>query len=314
LLFLAVVQLIDVWRLSPLRAGAIVSAIPLATLIVAPLAARAGSTTIAPGAVLLSGGLAGMAFLPARSLVWVVVALAVAGLGFGLVMPVLTRTASGATTVCIRHAGLVAGLLVITPLLTDDLSTAGGKAELRGISTVLDAPVPAATKLRLAVDLAPMLSRPARKELPDFTQAVAHEHDPALTAMGRRLDRIVQATLTRGFRRSFLIAALFALVAAVPVAAMTRKLRAPAGALLISIALLGTELAGGARSYGARPKLLPPCANRDTPQTVVLETLDAIACRVHKSREQLVADVARAGVDGAEYAKRIEQLATLISR
>lgn len=179
---------------------------------------------------------------------------------------------------------------------------------------MLDAPVPAATKLRLAIDLAPTLSRPARKELPDFTQAVANEHDPALTAMGRRLDRVVQATVTRGFRRSFLIAALFALVAAVPAAAMARGLRAPAAALLISIALLGAELAGGARSYGARPRLLPPCANRATPQTVVLDTLDVIACRFHKSREQLVADVARAGVDGAEYAKRIEQLATVISR
>src|SRR5207248_5521838 len=127
LLFLAVVQLVDVWRLSPLQAGAVVSVIPLATLVVAPFAARGG----AAGAVLLAAGLAGMAFLPSDSLVWVVVSLAVAGFGFGLVMPRLTRATTGATAVWIRHAGLVAGLLVITPLLTSDLIAAADKAKLR---------------------------------------------------------------------------------------------------------------------------------------------------------------------------------------
>ena len=68
LLFLAVVQLIDVWRLSPLRAAAVVSAIPLATLIAAPLAGRARVSGVASGALLLACGLAGMAFLPAGRL------------------------------------------------------------------------------------------------------------------------------------------------------------------------------------------------------------------------------------------------------
>src|SRR5581483_4353943 len=157
LLFLAVVQLVDVWRLSPLRAGAVVSAIPAATLVAAPLAARAGG---AAGAVLLAGGLAGMAFLPGGSLAWVVASLAVAGLGYGIVMGPLTAAVGGATAVWIRHAGLVAGLLVVTPLLTSDLTRAANKAELRGISTALDAAAPAETKLRLAIDLAPLLARP----------------------------------------------------------------------------------------------------------------------------------------------------------
>ena len=311
LLFLAVVQLIDVWRLSPLRAAAVVSVIPLATLAVAPVAARAGLAAVAPGALLLAGGLAGMAFLPASRIAWIVAALSIAGVGFGLALPALTRTAPGATAVWIRHAGLVVGLIVITPLLTTDLSAAGRNAELRGISTVLDAPVSASAKLRLAVELAPVLARPARKELPDFTKAVAPAHDAALTATGRSLDRVVQATVTRSFRGSFLVAAAFALCAAV---LAVRRFRAPTVAALAGVVLLATELASGALTYGTRPKLLPPCAHRDTPQSVVLETLDAIACRVHKSREQLVADVARAGVDGAEYVKRIEQLATVISR
>jgi hypothetical protein len=305
-LFLAIVQLVDVWRLSPLRAGAVVSVIPLATLAAAPFAARAG----AAGGVLLGAGLAGMAFVPSGSVVWVVVALALAGLGFGLIMPGLTRATTGATAVWIRHAGLVAGLLVITPLLTSDLTSAADKAKLRGISTTLDAPASAGTKLRLAIDLAPILSRPPRKELPTFAKAVEHEHDPALTAIGRKLDRVVKATVTRGFRQSFLIAALIALLAAVPL--LTRSLRAPTAAALVGLTLVGVELASGATSYGTRPKLLAACADRPS-EGGLLKVVDFLACRLHKSREQFVADAAGAGVDAADFVKRLERVAALLS-
>ena len=256
LLFLAVVQLVDVWRLSPLEAAGVVSVIPVMTLAAAPFGARAG----AAGAVLLGAGLAGMGFLPSGSLWWIVLALAVAGLGFGLVMPRLTQATTGATAVWIRHAGLVAGLLVITPLLTGDLTAAADEAKLRGISVALDAPASVQTKVKLAVDLAPVLSRPPRKELPSFSQAVAAEHDPALTAIGRRLDDVVQATITRAFRRSFLVAAAFALLAAAVVTG--RQLRTTAAAALVGAALVGAEFAGGAAGYGTKPKLLPPCASR----------------------------------------------------
>lgn len=309
LLFLAVVQLVDVWRLSPLRAGAVVSVIPLATLLAAPLAARAA----AAGAVLLAAGLAGMALLPGRSLAWVVAALAVAGLGFGLVMPQLTRSTTGATTVWIRHAGLVAGLLVITPLLTSDLVAAADRAKLRGIAVALDGRAPAETKLRLAVDLAPVLGRTPRKELPDFTKAVAREHDAALTALGRELDHVVQATITRAFRRSFLVAALFALVAALPL--LTRRARmAVVAATVAGAALIGAELVGGARDYGTRPKLVPACVDRRTQQAPVLLALDLISCRFHENREQFVARLAEAGMSAADVLKQAERLARLISR
>jgi hypothetical protein len=261
--------------------------------------------------VLLGAGLGGMALLPSGSLGWVVVALAIAGLGFGLVMPGLTRTTTGATAVWIRHAGLVAGLLVITPLLTADLVSAGEKAELRGIATTLDAPASARTKLRLAVDLAPVLTRPARKELPNFTKAVAHEHDRALTAIGHRLDHVVKATVMRGFRRSFLLAALFALVAAVFL--VGRRVQTAAAAALVGVALVGAEFASGAASYGAKPNLLPACADRPS-ESGLLKAVDFIACRFHKSREQFVADAAGAGVDAAEFVKRIERLASLLGR
>jgi len=306
LLFLAVVQLVDVWRFSPLGAGAVVSVIPLATLAVAPLAARAGAAAIAPGAVLLAGGLAGMAFLPASSIPWFATSLAVAGAGFGLAVPGLTQAAPGPTAVAIRHAGLVAGLLVVTPLLTADLVAAGQKAELRGIATVLDAPFGAEAKLRLAIDLAPVLAEPARKELPSFSKAVAGEHDPAVTATGRKLDDVVQATVTRGFRGSFLVAAAFALAAG---ALLVRRVRAAAAAALVAAALLGAELGSGALSYGKRPRLYAPCAPRQ--ETAAVAALDFVACRFHKGREQFVADAAAAGVGAVEFLKELERLGAL---
>jgi hypothetical protein len=252
-----------------------------------------------------------MAFLPGGSLGWVVASLAVAGLGFGIVMGWLTTAVGGATAVWIRHAGLVAGLLVVTPLLTSDLTSAASKAELRGISTALDAPAPTATKLRLAIDLAPLLARPPRKELPTFAHAVAHEHDPALTRLGRELDRVVQATVTRGFRNSFLLAAALALLAAVPL--LRRRLRQAAVAAAVGAALLGAQLASGAVSYGTRPKLLPPCADRPG-ASAPLKALDFVACRLHKTREQFVVDAAAAGASAVEFVKEIERVAAIVTR
>jgi hypothetical protein len=252
-----------------------------------------------------------MAFLPSGSLAWVVASLAVAGLGFGIVMGPLTAAVGGATAVWIRHAGFVAGLLVVTPLLTSDLTRAANKAELRGISTALDAAAPAETKLRLAIDLAPLLARPPRKELPTFTRAVAHEHDAALTTLGRELDRVVQATVTRGFRNSFLLAAALALLAAVPL--LRPRLREVIAAAAVGVTLVGTQLASGAISYGARPKLLPPCAGRPG-ESAPLEALDFVACRLHRTREQFVIDAAAAGASAVDFVKKIERVAAIVTR
>jgi MFS family permease len=321
LLFLAVVLLIDVWRLSPLTAAAAVSAIPASTVAAQALAARSGSSaaTLA-GVPLLAGGLAAMGLLPARSVLWAVLALATAGAGLGLVVPELSRIALGgrsaaATTVWARHAGLVAGLLILTPLLSDDLASAADSAKLRATAAVLDSPLPAASKLELAFDLAPILAHPPRKGLPSFSDELARRPPPQ-AALGGRLDAVVAAAVTRGFRSSFLVAAALALAALVPLAlAVSGRLTlAPVVALAAVAALLGAELARGALDYGTRPRVLPPCAKRPSfpgggvdpaTQRLVLKGLDLVACRVHKSREQLVVDLASGGVDAADLAERL---------
>jgi hypothetical protein len=311
LLFLVVVQLIDVWLLSPLAAAGVVSVVPIATFLAQPLAGRVGSSA-STGVILMAGGLTGMGFLPASNVVWVVAALAIAGAGLGLLLPQLTQrvlsdagpsTAGAAHTVWIRHAGLVAGLLLLTPLLSTDLSSAAQSAKLRGISVVLDAPVSIQTKARLAVDVAPVLAQPARKQLPSFESTLRPQHDPALTRIGRKLDQVVEATITRGFRRSYLLAALLGLLALVPLAVLRRDdaprrlPRAAVIALAVATALIGAELARGAQAFGAQPRLQPPCAPTSAPsqsgadaqiQRLALEGLDQIACRFHENREQLL--------------------------
>ena len=315
LLFLAVLELIDVWRLSPLAAAGVVSVIPIATYLAQRLAARVESAATT-GAILLAAGLAGMGFLPARNVVWVIAALAIAGAGLGLLLPGLTQrvlsdagpsTAGAAHTVWIRHVGLVVGILLLTPLLTTDLSSAAQTAKLRGISAVLDAPVSIATKARLAVDVAPVIAQAPRKQLPDFENTLRPQHDPALTRIGRELDQIVEATITRGFRRSYLFAALLGLLALVPLAVLRssdvrrRSPRAAVIALAIATALIGAELARGAQAFGAQPRLQPACVSRPsapTPgadgqaQKLALEGLDFVACRLHTNREQLLLNTA----------------------
>jgi hypothetical protein len=225
-------------------------------------------------------------------------------------LPGTGSVADGARTVWARHAGLVVGLLALTPLLAGDLSAAGDRAELRGIAVVLDAPVRATEKLRLAIDLVPVLSRPPRKQLPEFERTVAHERDARLTAVGRTLDATVQATVSRAFRRSYLLAALFALLALAPLAAVRRPaaLLRPAAALAAVAALLLAELAAGASTYGERPVLVPPCGERrPPPEGPVLAGLDIASCALHTSREELVADAARRGIGAADLALQLER-------
>ncbi len=325
LLFLAVVLLVNVWRLSPLAAAAVVSAIPLATFLVQPLAARVKSRAAATaGVVALAGGLAGMALLPARNILWVLASLALAGLGLGIVIPTLSRialsgaatgTGAGAWNISARHLGLVAGLLIVTPILTADLSHEGERAKLQGTAAVLDTPLAVPTKLELAFSLVPVLGRPARKGLPNFSAEVKRRHIPEATDLGARLDSIVQAALTRGFRRSYLATGLLGLLALVPFAfalpadpsrARRRTLAAPALALVAAASLIGAETASGTFSYGSKPRLYAACAERApypghgigaAGQRVALATLDRIACHYDKSREQLVVDLAARGAN-----------------
>lgn len=91
-------------------------------------------------------------------------------------------------------------------------------------------------------------------------------------------------------------------------------------ALAAAAALLGAELGAGGLGYGSG-RLHDPCKPRTalagrgvdpTAQRFVLRGLDALACRLGRSREQLVLDLADRGVDLVALAKRLEKVGSLL--
>ncbi len=236
-LFLVVVLLVDVWKLAPLEAAAVVTAMPAATLAAKAAAGRLGAGPVAAGAVALAGGLVGMALLPASHVAWVVASLMLCGAGLGLTVPWLTNASlagsarpggSATWSVAARHAGLLIGLVALTPLLARDLKTGTDRAERAGTAVVLDAPLRLETKLPLAIDLARQIGRTPHGSLPDFRpqfrQAESGSDErPRLERLRHRLDGVIRAVVTRGFRRAFLLAALMGLVALLPLLLLRKE-------------------------------------------------------------------------------------------
>jgi hypothetical protein len=223
-LFLVVVLLVDVWGLTPLGAAGVATAVPAGTLAAAGLRARAA---LAAGLLLLAAGLAGLALVPEDAVAWPVGALALCGLGTGLTAPALTRTAlegSAAVSVCARHLGLVLALVAVAPLLAADLDAGGTRAKLVGTAHVLDAPLPAGTKIPLAIDLVRAIDRAARGKLPDFAPEFADRpQTAALGALEADLRATLRAVITRSFRNSFFLCAALALLALAPLALLRRR-------------------------------------------------------------------------------------------
>jgi predicted MFS family arabinose efflux permease len=231
-LFLVVILVIEVWGLSPAAAALLVSVLPAATLLAGPLArgAELRSSAIA-GALLIAGGLAGVALLPERSLIWLGIALALVGAGLGLAGPTLSEAALGsdsteraAWSVGARHLGLVLGLVLVAPLLSTGIDHAADRASEAGAGVILDAQIQPTAKLQLGLDIAKALEQAPRAEVPDFRPAfeAARGRDPSqqplLARVEGRLGDTVRAVVERGFRPSFWACVLLALLGCVPLA------------------------------------------------------------------------------------------------
>jgi MFS family permease len=236
-LFLVVILVIEVWGLSPASAALLVSVLPATTLAAGSLArgAQLGLAAVA-GAILVAGGLAGVAVLPERSLIWLALSLALVGTGLGIAGPLLSESAletesmeRAAWSVAARHLGLVLGLVLVAPLLANGIAGATDRASEAGAGVVLDAPVSPRAKLQLGLDIARALEAAPRASVPDFAPsfASARARDSsqvaALTATERRLGDTVRAVLERGFRPSLWVCAGLALLACVPLAWPRRR-------------------------------------------------------------------------------------------
>jgi MFS family permease len=240
-LFLLVLLLVDGWSRSPAVAALAVTAVPVAALVAGPVfrGVRAGTRSEAvAGSVLIAGGLTGLALLPGAELVWTLAPQVLIGLGLGLSVDSLTaaalrdripRALHGGWTIAARHAGVVVGLAILTPIFTADLRHAQTPAEEAIASLVLDAPLPASTKFDLAEQLGRRLSA-ERGRVPDLRPAfkavrVPTTQAPALGALERGLQDQLKRAATRAFRTAFLVAAGLALLALGPALALRDRYR-----------------------------------------------------------------------------------------
>jgi MFS family permease len=227
-LFLAVLLIVTVWDYGPLAGAGIVSALPVAALCARPLSARlSGLADVVGGSALLAGGLAALALLPASDPAYAVPALALAGVGLGLALPPLTRaslaregdlTRSSTTSVGVRHVGLVVGLIAVAPLLASELTDAEETATLNATAVILDAELPLTTKIPITLDLYREFQRAPEGEIPDLARPFEENDaagDPDVAGARDDLLESVQAVLTRAFRSSFVLSALFAVLAGV---------------------------------------------------------------------------------------------------
>ena len=219
-LFLAVVLLVEGHGFSPLAAAGMVSILPVSALAVRW---RFPSASVPAGVIILAGGLALFSVAPG-SIPVNVAALVACGAGLGICLPPTSEDA-GVMGVASRHAGIVLGLLLLAPMLSDDLSHNADSAKTKGIVMVLKAPVPLLDKIPLTINLYRALRSSGHGKLPDFTSAFdkARRADadavPKLDALQQSLDQIQKDAIASSFRRPFAVAAILALLALVPLGA-----------------------------------------------------------------------------------------------
>jgi MFS family permease len=228
-LFLVTILLINAWGLTPLGAAAIVSAIPLATLLAERVTRGLSPVLLALGGTLaLAAGLGGLALVTHRELAPVIVSLALCGAGLGLAFPALTGealrsagkpVARAARTVAARDAGLLLGLLILTPVFVHELDKASKAAVPPVAAAVYTAPIPDAMKNQIAGGLLAAYASAPQSRLPDlgptFKQAGAQaspqiKHQLAL--LESRIHAQIERAATHSFRRPLLYCALLALL------------------------------------------------------------------------------------------------------
>jgi MFS family permease len=231
-LFLLVLLLIEGWRLTPIGAAIVVTVMPLAAFAAGRLGPDVASARAraAAGAILVSGGLGGLALLPEAEVALTVPPQILVGVGLSLVLSALTETAlvgrapqaiHGGWTISARHAGVVIGLLALTPIFTDDIGEQRRDAIDAGTAVVLDSRVSPLLKLELAQRIEDRLEDergrvptigPAFEPLPDDPE----EREEALQLRDELQDQLNRGA-THAFSPSFGLGALLGLLALIPI-------------------------------------------------------------------------------------------------
>jgi MFS family permease len=231
-LFLLVLLLIEGWRLTPIGAAIVVSVMPLSAL----AGSRFGGTVssararAAAGAILVSGGLGGLALLPKAEVALTVPPQIMVGIGLALVLSALTETAlagrapqaiHGGWTISARHAGVVLGLLALTPIFTADIAEQRRDAIDAGTAVILDSRVPPLLKLDLAQRIQEQLEG-ERGRVPTIGSAFDplpedQEERDAVAQLRDELQEQLNRGATHAFSPSFGLAAILGLLALIPI-------------------------------------------------------------------------------------------------
>ncbi|MCB0827273.1 MAG: MFS transporter [Solirubrobacterales bacterium] len=237
-LFLIVLLLIEGWLLTPIEAALVVTVLPVAALAGSRLGSRVESERLraASGAILLAGGLAALGLLPRASIALVIPPQVLAGVGLALVLSALTEAAlhgrseasiHGGWTISARHAGVVVGLLILTPIFTNQLERQQADALDAGTAILLDSPISTSGKIELGGRLAEQVDT-QRDRVPDIAPAFEPyptdpvERDGFEQVLAGLEDQLKRAA-THAFSSSFLLAAVFSLIALFPIS-LTRRL------------------------------------------------------------------------------------------
>jgi hypothetical protein len=210
---------------------------PLATLAGRGLARRIADprSPMIAGSVLVAGGLFALGVLPGASWGWTVPPQILIGIGLALTVPGMTQWALEGSdpygrravgTIAARHAGVVAGLLLLTPIFTQQLDDANTAAQGSGTALLLDAPLAATTKVELGSAIADQIER-AGGRLPELSPAFSQvDPDPdevdQFEALSDDLASELEKAATSAFSLAFLAAGALALAAAVPLTARRR--------------------------------------------------------------------------------------------
>jgi MFS family permease len=236
-LFLLVLLLIEGWRLSPIGAAIVVTAMPLSALVGSRMSRLVPSARAraAAGAILVSGGLGGLGLLPKAEVVLTLPPQVLVGIGLALVLSALTETALGGRssqaihggwTIAARHGGVVIGLLALTPIFTADIAHQRHDAIEAGTAVVLDSKVSPLIKIELAQRIEARMEA-QRGKVPTIGPAFEPlPSEPSERAAVLGLRNELQEQLNRGathaFSRSFLIGALLGMLALIPIALARR--------------------------------------------------------------------------------------------
>ena len=205
---------------------------PLAALLGARLGPAVGSerARAAAGAILVAGGLGGLALLPHAEVALTVPPQLLVGVGLALVLSALTETAlagrapqaiHGGWTISARHAGVAIGLIVLTPVFTADIAQQRNDAIDASTAIVLDSRVEPLLKLQLARRIEERLEG-ERGKVPTLGPAFEPlPSDPADRAdvilLREELQDQLDRAATHAFSPSFGLGALIGLLALIPI-------------------------------------------------------------------------------------------------